>query len=54
MENNLHTAFVNKERAELFLNNLAQLYSDKAINDASCNALKAEYSINLQLSLIHI
>ena len=48
MENDLHAAFVNKERAELFLNNLAQLYADKGINDASYNALKAEYSINLQ------
>ena len=48
MENDLHAAFVNKEKAELFLNNLAQLHTDKGINDASYNALKAEYSISLQ------
>ena len=48
MENDLHAAFVNKEKAELFLNNLEQLHTDKGINDASYNALKAEYSINLQ------
>ena len=54
MENDLHAAFVNKEKAELFLNNLAQLYSDKGINDASYNALKAEYSINLQHARVKI
>ena len=54
MENDLQAAFVNKERAELFLNNLAQLYSDKAINDAAFNALKTEYSANLQHARIKI
>lgn len=54
MENDLQAAFVNKEKAELFLNNLAQLYSDKAINDAAYNGLKAEYSVNLQHAQIKI
>ena len=54
MENNLHAAFVNKERAELFLNNLAKLFSDKAINDAAFNALKTEYSVNLQHAQVKI
>jgi len=48
MENNLHEAFANKEKAELFLNNLSQLYNDKAINEAAFNALKTEYLVNLQ------
>jgi hypothetical protein len=54
MENDLHAALVNKERAELFLNNLAQLHSDKAINDSSHTALKTEYSINLQHASLKI
>lgn len=54
MENDLHAAFAQKERAELFLNNLAQLFSDKAINETAFNALKAEYLVNLQHSRIKI
>ena len=54
MENDLHAAFMNKERAELFLNNLAQLHTDKTINDASHAALKSEYSVNLQHARIKI
>ena len=54
MENDLHTALTNKERAEHFLNNLAQLHSDKTINDASHSALKTEYSVNLQHARIKI
>lgn len=54
MENDLQAAFVNKEKAELFLNNLARLYSDKAINDSAYNGLKAEYSVNLQHAQIKI
>jgi hypothetical protein len=48
MKNNLHAAFANKEKAELFLNNLSQLYNDKAINEAAFNALKTEYLVNVQ------
>jgi hypothetical protein len=54
MENDLHAAFISKEKAELFLNNLAQLHSDKTINDASHTALKTEYSVNLQHAQIKI
>jgi len=54
MENDLYAAFANKEKAELFLNNLAQLHGDKAINDAAHNALKAEYSVSLQHAHIKI
>jgi len=54
MENDLHTAFVSKERAELFLSNLEQLHTDKGINDTSHSALKTEYSINLQHARIKI
>lgn len=54
MENNLHAALTNKERAELFLNNLARLYNDKAINEASFTALKTEYSMNLQHAQVKI
>jgi hypothetical protein len=54
MENDLHAALINKERAELFLNNLAQLHSDKAINDSSYAALKTEYSVNLQHAQVKI
>jgi len=54
MENDLHAAFANKERTELFLNNLAQIYADKAINDAAYTALKAEYLVNLQHARIKI
>jgi len=54
MENDLRTAFLNKERAELFLSNLEKLRSDKAINDLSYTALKTEYSVNLQHAQIKI
>jgi hypothetical protein len=54
MENDLHAAFANKEKAELFLNNLSQLYNDKAINEAAFNALKTEYLVNLQHAQIKI
>ncbi|MFA5078254.1 MAG: hypothetical protein WC541_02075 [Dehalococcoidia bacterium] len=54
MENDLHTAFLNKERAELFLTNLEKLRSDKAINELSYTALKTEYSVNLQHAQIKI
>lgn len=54
MEKDLQAAYKNKERAEQFLGNLDQLQTDKAINDASFNALKAEYSVNLQHAKIKI
>jgi hypothetical protein len=54
MENDLHTAFLNKERAELFLSNLEKLRKDKAINDLSYTALKTEYSVNLQHAQVKI
>jgi hypothetical protein len=54
MENDLRTAFLNKERAELFLSNLEKLRNDKAINDLSFAALKTEYSVNLQHAQIKI
>jgi len=54
MENNLRTAFLNKERAEFFLSNLEKLRGDKAINDLSYTALKTEYSVNLQHAQIKI
>ncbi len=54
MENDLRTAFLNKERAELFLSNLEKLRNDKAINDLSYTALKTEYSVNLQHAQIKI
>jgi len=54
MENDLRTALLNKERAELFLSNLEKLRSDKAINELSYTALKTEYSVNLQHAQIKI
>jgi hypothetical protein len=54
MENDLRTAFLNKERAELFLCNLEKLRSDKTINELSYTALKTEYSVNLQHAQIKI
>ncbi len=54
MENDLRTAFLNKERAELFLSNLEKLRGDKAINELSYTALKTEYSVNLQHAQIKI
>jgi hypothetical protein len=54
MENDLRTAFLNKERAELFLANLEKLHGDKAINDLSYTALKTEYAVNLQHAQIKI
>jgi len=54
MENDLRTAFSNKERAEFFLSNLEKLRDDKAINDLSYSALKTEYSVNLQHAQIKI
>jgi hypothetical protein len=54
MEKSLRVAFESKERAELFLNNLGQLRSNKSINEASFNALKTEYSVSLQHAQIKI
>jgi hypothetical protein len=54
MENDLRTAFLNKERAELFLANLEKLHGDKAINDLSYAALRTEYAVNLQHAQIKI
>jgi hypothetical protein len=54
MENDLRAAFLNKERAELFLSNLEKLRNDKSINDLSYTALKTEYSINLQHAQVKI
>jgi len=54
MENDLHAAFLDKERAELFLGNLENLRKDNAINELSYSALKTEYSINLQHAQIKI
>jgi len=54
MENDLRTAFSNKERAEFFLSNLEKLRDEKAINDLSYTALKTEYSINLQHAQIKV
>jgi hypothetical protein len=54
MENDLHEAFLNKEKAEHFLGNLEKLRSDNAINDLSYTALKTEYTVNLQHAQIKI
>jgi len=54
MENDLRTAFIDKERAELFLSNLEKLRKDTAINELSYTALKTEYSVNLQHAQIKI
>jgi hypothetical protein len=54
MENDLRTAFLNKERAELFLANLEKLRGDRAINGLSYTALKTEYAVNLQHAQIKI
>jgi hypothetical protein len=54
MESDLHAAFLNKERAELFLANLESLHNDKAINDLSYTALRTEYAVNLQHAQIKI
>jgi hypothetical protein len=54
MENILRTAFMEKERAEVFLSNLEKLRNDAAVNDVSYNALKMEYSSNLQHALAKI
>lgn len=50
MDKELRLALLNKEKAELFMNNLERLFSDKAINDASYKMLKSEYSASLQLA----
>jgi len=54
MENDLRTAFLNKERAELFLTNLEKLRNDNTINELSYTALRTEYSVNLQHAQIKI
>ena len=54
MENILRTALIHKEKAEVFLSNLEKLRSDGAVNDVSYNALKMEYSSNLQHALAKI
>jgi hypothetical protein len=54
MENILRMALVHKEKAEGFLSNLEKLRSDRSVNDVSYNALKMEYSSNLQNALAKI
>jgi len=54
MENILRMALIHKERVEVFLNNLEKLRSDGAVNDVSYNALRMEYSSNLQSALAKI
>ena len=43
-------AFLNKEKAELFLSNLERLFTDKTVNESSYKILKSEYAANLQLA----
>ena len=50
MDKELRLALLNKEKAELFMNNLERLFSDKAINEVSYKALKSEYSASVQLA----
>jgi hypothetical protein len=54
MEDILRTALIHKEKAEVFLSNLEKLRSDRAVNDVSYNALKIEYSSNLQHAMAKI
>lgn len=54
MENDLRTALILKEKAEIFLSNLEKLRRDGAVNDISYNALKNEYASNLQQALAKI
>lgn len=44
----MRLALLNKEKAELFLNNLKGLFDNKTINEASFKILKEEYASNLQ------
>jgi hypothetical protein len=48
MDKELRLAFLNKERAELFISNLERLFTDKTVNETSYNILKSEYAANLQ------
>lgn len=48
MEKELRIAFLNKEKAELYLSNLEKLHDDKVINDTTYNTLKSEYTAGVQ------
>jgi len=48
MDKELRLAFLNKEKAELFISNLERLFTDKTVNETSYNILKSEYAANLQ------
>lgn len=48
MDKELRLAFLNKEKAELFINNLERLFSEHTVNEATYSLLKAEYSAMLQ------
>lgn len=48
MDKELHLAFQNKERAELFMSNLERLFAERTVNEFSYNMLKSEYSTLLQ------
>lgn len=50
MDRELRLAFLNKEKAELFISNLERLFSDKTVNESSYKVLKAEYTASLQLA----
>jgi hypothetical protein len=50
MDKELRLAFLNKEKAELFLSNLERLFADKTVNETSYKILKSEYDANLQHS----
>jgi len=54
MEKELRIAFLNKERAELYLSNLERLHDDKTINDTTYNTLKSEYSAGVQQAQLKI
>lgn len=50
MDKELRLAFLNKEKAELFMSNLERLFSEKAVNESSYKVLKSEYTASLQLA----
>ncbi len=54
MDKELRTAFLEKEKLELFLANLERLHNETSINDSSYNTLKGEYTANLKKSVAQI
>lgn len=54
MDKELRSAFLNKEKVELYLSNLEKLHEDDTIRESSYNLLKSEYSSNLKQALAKV